>query len=161
MKYLLIILLLAGCYSPKNARKQVAKVDINYPDLLVQYCRDKFPVIERIVKGDSVFVTDTLTDLVFIPSDTVTVNDTVRIIKTLPGKTITVTNTITRVDTVHKENTAALAACAIARDGAIKLANDNAATAAKFKKRSTIYGFILLGLIIAIGVWTYFKIKGK
>lgn len=161
MKYLIIILLLAGCYSPKNARKQVMKVDLNYPDILVQYCRDKFPVVERIVKGDSVFVTDTVTDLIFIEADTVTVNDTVRITKTLPGKTITVTNTITRVDTIEIKTTADLKICETTRDQAVKLLTDKTAEASKHKKGKRNWMLLSLGLFIAIGVWTYFKIRGK
>lgn len=164
MRWLFIILslwLLCGCYNQRKAQQQVAKADASYPSIIAELCAEKFPITEKIVKGDSVFKTDTVSDMIFIPADTVTINDTVRITKTLPGKTITVTNTIIRTDTIYKENTAALAACALARDNAIKLALAEKTRADKWKKRADTRGIILLGLILAFGVWGYFKIKGK
>lgn len=155
------VLILSGCYTERKARQEMSKAHLNYPSILPELCADLFPVTEITIQGDTVFVTDTVFDAIFFPSDTTILNDTVRIVKTLPGKTVTITNTVTRVDTIIQKSTAEIAACSIARDGAIKLANDNAATAAKWKKRATLYGFSALGLILVIGVWTYFKIKGK
>lgn len=155
------VLILSGCYTPKRAAKQVAKASIVYPSVVAEICADLFPITETTIPGDTVFVTDTVFDAIFFPSDTTIINDTVRIVKTLPGKTITVTNTITRVDTIIKVNTAEIAACSIARDNAIQLAAEKTADVAKWKKRANVRGLILLGLLAAVLVWGYFKIKGK
>lgn len=155
------VLILSGCYTERKARQDISKAHLNYPSILPELCADLFPITETTIPGDTIFVTDTVFDAIFFPSDTTIINDTVRIVKTLPGKTITVTNTITRVDTIIKVNTAEIAACSIARDNALQLAAEKTADVAKWKKRANVRGLILLGLLLAAGVWTYFKIKGK
>lgn len=161
-KILIILLLfLSGCYTERKARSDIAKAHLNYPSILPALCADLFPVIETTIPGDTVFVTDTVFDAIFLHSDTTILNDTVRIVKTLPGKTVTVTNTITRVDTIIKVNTAEIAACAIARDNALQLAAEKTADVAKYKKLYRRWLWISLGLLAAALVWGYFKVKSS
>ena len=43
MRYLLIILLLTGCYNAKKAQKHVNKALLEYPDKVATIARDAFP----------------------------------------------------------------------------------------------------------------------
>lgn len=53
------LLLFAGCITEKKAKEYA----YNHKDKLAEWCKDCFPVRERIIKGDSVFTTDTLIQL--------------------------------------------------------------------------------------------------
>lgn len=41
------LLLMAGCYTQKVAKKQIAKAGAVYPSLLAQTCAEKFPVVAK------------------------------------------------------------------------------------------------------------------
>ena len=103
-----------GCYNQRKATNQFSKAVVAYPKIGANYCGDAYPVRDSIIKGDSVFTTDTVTYFEQL-SDTVMIQDfdTVRvyITKTLPAKIIT--NTIHIHDTLVQENTAKIAACQI------------------------------------------------
>lgn len=98
-----IISLLISCSQVKRAIKTL---DDNRQDA-AEYCADRFPVRDSIIKGDTVTTVDTSYEMLFI-TDTVTTKDTVRITITKP---VTVTKTKIITDTVIRENRAAIEAC--------------------------------------------------
>jgi hypothetical protein len=158
--YILIFVLLSvGCYNQRKAQIAVAKADSSYPQVTSKFCAEKFPVIEKIVKGDSVIVTDTLWDEGVVINDTTVIKDTVRIIKTIP-KVITITNTVHVTDTIYSENKAALKACEINRDNAISLAVDKTAESNLWKMKAKKRGWIMWILIAIIAGATAWKLRG-
>lgn len=64
MRYLIIILVLfASCKTTEwQSKKRLMKVELHHPQMLAAYCGEKYPIIEnvKVIKGDSVIVTDTL-----------------------------------------------------------------------------------------------------
>ena len=55
-KYLLIVLLLASCYSEKKATQQINKAAVSYPVVLARKARDLFPCVNG--KGDTLYISD-------------------------------------------------------------------------------------------------------
>lgn len=98
-----MIALLMSC-SP--VKKAIKTFDDNRQDA-AEYCADRFPVRDSIIKGDTVTTVDTSYDMLFI-TDTVRALDTIRITITKP---VTVTKTKIITDTVIRENMAAIEAC--------------------------------------------------
>lgn len=104
MKYILIILLLTGCYTAKRAEKQVNKALLNHPETVAKVARDAFPCITTA--SDTVTVTDTLLDFIDCPEapgpeyrrDTVIIDNirtiTVKVPVKQPVRTVTVTQRI-------------------------------------------------------------------
>lgn len=56
MRYLLLILLVCGCYNEKKAEQAVNKAAISYPVLLAKKARDMFPCVNS--KGDTLYISD-------------------------------------------------------------------------------------------------------
>jgi hypothetical protein len=100
MKYLLIILLFASCNPLKKAQQTF---DANKP-AAAEYCADRFPVKDSLIKGDTLVTTDTV---YFKEYENVVTVDTFR---TMPitntryiTKTIRITDTIIRRDNAREQ----------------------------------------------------------
>lgn len=102
MRFIFIILFFVSCNPVKRA---IRTFDENKPEA-AEYCADRFPVKDSLIKGDTVTTIDTAYEMLFI-TDTVTTKDTVRITITKP---VTVTKTRVITDTVVRENTARVTA---------------------------------------------------
>ena len=102
MRYLLILLLLSGCYNAKKAQKQVNKALLEYPDKVAEIARNEFPCITTA--SDTVTVTDTLLDFIDCPEtpgpeftrDTVIVSGVKTVYVKVPGKVQVKTVTVTQ-----------------------------------------------------------------
>lgn len=149
MRYLILLLLLCGCYSEKKARQQFDKAATSFPKIPAEFCADEFPVKDSTVR-DTLLTTDT----VYLEqiADTVMFQDfdTVRITitKTLPAKIIT--NTIHIRDTIFQTNTAALELCNIDKSLLINLTTEQAADIKKYKGQARKRGWMSIGLIALI-----------
>lgn len=154
MKYLLILttFFLAGCLTPKKAMQ---KLDSSGKGS--EYCATRFPVKTEYIKGDSVVSFDTIYQYVdgepiFDTIYNVT-RDTVFVTKQVPV-TKYITKTVLRIDTVVKENTAALdvankrISALEAENGLIRQAKDmlQARLDKAKKQRNTAYWLILLAI---------------
>ena len=102
MKYLLIILLFASCNPLKKAQQTF---DANKP-AAAEYCADRFPVKDSLIKGDTLVTTDTLYVREYDHRVTV---DTV-LLPTMPitntryiTKTIRITDTVIRRDNAREQ----------------------------------------------------------
>lgn len=159
MKYLIIILLLASCYSQKKATEQFNKAALNYPEIPATFCANEFPVKDSVIK-DTVITTDTVLIQSGITEDTiiVKVKDTLRvtIIRELPGKVIT--NTIHIRDTIIRENTAALKSCEIDKSKAIGLLVKKTDEAEKYKGQAKKRGLFMWGLLALIAAYIGLRI---
>lgn len=162
MKYLLLLILLCGCYTERKAKEQFSKAAIAYPKIPAEFCANEFPVKDSIIT-DTLLTTDTL--YVEGLSDTIMIQDfdTVRITitKTLPAKIIT--NTVHIRDTIIRENTAALKSCEIDKSKTIDLLVKKTAEADKYKGQAKKRGWIMWGLIALliayVGLRIYLKAK--
>ena len=102
MRYLIILLLLTGCYNAKKAQKHVNKALLEYPDKVATIARDAFPCITTA--SDTVTVTDTLLDFIDCPEapgpeyvrDTVVISGVKTVTVKVPGKTQVKTVTVTQ-----------------------------------------------------------------
>lgn len=104
MKPLYFLIMISALYACNPAKKATDYMRA-HPEVNAPVCADQFPVKDSLIKGDTVYRTDTL-ETFEVLYDTVLAEpngavDTVRITKT---KIITNTRTIT--DTVIRENTA-------------------------------------------------------
>lgn len=102
MKYLLIILLLAGCITSKKVKRYLNE----HPDTSAEYCAETYPVKDSLIKGDSVVTYDTLWGIEVMHDTTEVANEVkvpIQVIKFVPQ---IVTKTIKITDTIIKENTA-------------------------------------------------------
>lgn len=161
MKYLLLILILTGCYSEKKARQQFDKAATSFPKIPAEYCADEFPIREETIR-DTLRTTDTLySDMVIYDTIMVQDFDTIRmyITKTLPGKVVT--NTIRITDTIIRENTADLKLCVIDKSTLTDLLSKKTAEADKYKGRAKTRGLISLGLLLFILIVTALNIYLK
>ena len=156
-----------GCYNQRKATNQFSKAVVAYPKIGADYCGDAYPVPDSIIKGDSVFTTDTVTYFEQL-SDTVMIQDfdTVRvyITKTLPAKIIT--NTIHTIDTIIKEGGGTLAkltSCQIDNSRMTGLLVTVTADRDKFKAQAKKWGWMFWGLVFlvvgAIGMKLYTKVR--
>ena len=102
MKYLLILLIFTGCYSPKKAVDVLSRPK-NEP-VLSELCSVRYPVRDSIIKGDSVIRFDTLWETY---TDTLISEPQVIIETKIVPKTVT--KWVTRTDTIVRENTARVA----------------------------------------------------
>jgi len=157
MKYLLILttFFLAGCLTPKKAMQ---KLDSSGKGS--EYCATRFPVKTEYIKGDSVVSFDTIYQYVDAEPifDTIynVTKDTVLVTKVLPV-TKTIVKTVKVVDTIIKENTAALdvankrISALEAENGLIQQVNDmlKARLDKAKKQRNTAYWLIIL-LFVAL-----------
>lgn len=103
MRYLLALLLLAGCYTEKKAVKQADKAMKEYPKAINDKFRKEFPcVTSRVDTVVESFVSyrDTIIEIPITKSDTITMHDTsyfnniiLRKIR-LPREVVTITKSI-------------------------------------------------------------------
>ena len=156
MKYLILLILLSGCYNQRKATVQHGKAVATFPAIGADYCARAYPAKDSLIKGDSVIVFDTLYvgEVLF---DTVTVNDTVRITKHLPGKVIT--QRIRVVDTFRVVDKASLDLCSIERGSAITQLEKKTGEYDKMKTGRNKWRMIAIGLMIVLGLWVAFKLK--
>lgn len=161
IKYLLIITLLASCYTERKAKGQFGKAVTAYPGLGAVFCALTYPCEINPVVSDTVTVTDTIYsggDTVF---DTILVNDTLWVTKTvqLPGRVIT--KTVMIHDTVKVKDQAALKVCELARDEATRLQGKERAERLKYQGRARNYLYGLIGAGALIGLWLFFFIRKR
>lgn len=165
MKYLLLILILAGCYSERKAKEQFSKAAIAYPKLPADYCAITYPVKDSVIT-DTLTTTDTLY-VDPLPADTVMIQDfdTIRIYitKTQPAKIIT--NTIRIRDTIYQTNTAALKSCELDNSRLIAVTTKQAGDIDKWQgtaKKRFWWILILAGAIVTYtGIKIYSAFKPK
>ena len=127
MRYLLIALLLCGCYTQKKATEQVNRANDKFPGVVAKLARDKYPCSE-VLRPDTAVVWKDTTIFVDCPDTSsnpfqVVRYDTVNKVVTLPGRTIKVPVTIP-AKTVYIdrwfEDSAKLKLAAIERDKLVK-----------------------------------------
>ena len=127
MRYLLIALLLCGCYTQKKATEQVNRANDKFPGVVAKLARDKYPCSEVLKPDTAVIWKDTV---VYVDCPDTSSNpfqvvryDTVNKVVTLPGRTIKVPVTIP-AKTVYIdrwfEDSAKLKLAAIERDKLVK-----------------------------------------
>jgi len=154
MKYLILLILLSGCYSRKVATKQHGRAVSTYPDLAADYCARIYPAKDSLIKGDSIVVTDTIYTGGLTSFDTTIIMDTKYITKTiqLPGTKII--ERIFKTDTVVRVDKAALDLCSIERGKALTIATDKTKEADKWRKIAKKRFWIILGMGagIALGI---------
>lgn len=162
MRYLILSLIFCGCYSRPIATKQHGRAAATYPDIAADYCARTYPVTNETIKGDSVFITDTMwgegttrIDTVYVAGKPFEVTKTI----ILPGKTVT--NTIYRTDTVVKENTAALELSRGNERKAVAGWNAETNERKKYQGRARKYLFGLIGAGALVGLWLFFKFRKK
>ena len=158
---LILIILLAGCYTRQKAQKQHGRVAATYPEIPADYCARMYPAKDSLIKGDSIFVSDTIFTGGNVSFDTTIIMDTKYITKTiqLPGTKII--ERIYKTDTIVKVNTAALDLCSIERRDAIFLAKDKTAEADKWRKIAKKRFWMLLGagFVITLGLFGFLRKK--
>ena len=99
MKYLIIVLLLTSCVTPKKAVDVLSRPK-NEP-VAAAFCSLKYPVRDSIIKGDSVVRFDTLWETY---TDTLISEPQVVVETRIVPKTVT--KTVVVRDTIIRENTA-------------------------------------------------------
>ena len=173
MRYLLIALLLCGCYTQKKATEQVNKANDKFPEVVAKLARDKYPCTDLLKPDTAVIWKDTIVyvdcpDTASNPFQVVRY-DTVNKVVTLPGRTIKVPVTIP-AKTVYIdrwfEDSAKLKLAAIERDKLVKENEKQKKTIRKLTKAVvglSIPLFLIL-LYVVYRVWknfTTFKIQAR
>lgn len=162
IKYLLIIILLASCYTERKAKGQFGKAVTAYPPIGAGFCALTYPcLVSPVSTSDTITVTDTIYTGGDVMFDTITVNNTVTVTKTvqLPGKTIT--KTVLIHDTVKVKDNAELKSCEFARDGAVRLQEAERLERVKYQNRSRKYLYYLIGAGALIALWLFFFIRKR
>lgn len=160
--YLALAMVLTAVFTRCSPVKKAIETFDKHPDAAAEYCADRFPVKDSLIKGDTVTTIDTSYEMLFI-TDTVRTLDTVRITITKP---VTVTKTRIITDTVIRENTARVTAlnnqveaCQVTvndRDARItRLQADYDGMKAK-RNKWRLWLWIAVG---AVGAYTALKIK--
>ena len=164
MKWHVIILciLLSGCYNQRKATSQFGKAVTAYPKIGADYCAITYPPKEKLIKGDSVIVLDTIYtggetffDTVYTSPDTVLITKTV----TLPAKVIN--KTITLHDTLVVENTAALKSCQLDNSKMLSLLHDKTKEADKWRKTAKKRFWIIAGMGAAMALGLFLALRRK
>lgn len=162
MKYLLLLILLSSCYNQRKATLQHGKAVATYPEIGADYCSRTYPPRDSITPGTVVTRTDTLwgagditTDTVYLEGKSVQVTKVI----TLPWKVIR--ETYYRTDTIYRVDNAAVDLCRIREGKAVSALEKEQARADKYQGRARSRLLVIIWLALAIGVWTYFKIRGK
>lgn len=158
MKYLILIILLTGCFTEKKAKQQFSKINITYPEIPISYCADKFGGKDTVIVGDTLIRTDTIYEQTEGRSDTVLRNDTVIITRTLPSTVIT--KTIVRTDTVRTENKAAIALCELNNRKMTDLLVKQTSMTDNWKKKAKTRFYVMWALILVIVGWIASRIYG-
>lgn len=161
MRYLLLLILLSGCYTRQKATNQFSRAAVAYPELPAGYCARTYPPKDSLIKGDSVVTFDTIYTGGETVFDTVRVADTIRIVKTiqLPGTRII--ERVYKTDTIVKINTAALDLCSIERGRALALAEDKTAEAAKWRALAKKRFWIITGMGAAMALGLFLALRRK
>lgn len=157
MKYIVILILLAGCSAPK----QFARLAISHPELPAKYCVDKYERQKDTVykQGAEKLTFDTIYTGGEITTDTVYVAgkpmEVVKII-TLPGQTIYERSL--RVDTVYRDSPGLLARydlCDIERRAAVLSAVQDRTDRDKWRRiaRKRFWIIIGMGAVMALGIF--------
>lgn len=161
IKYLLLALILSGCYNQKKATVQHGRAVATYPEIGADYCARTYPPDTKVIPGDTVITFDTIYTGGDIHFDTVysSSRDTVYITRFVQGP-----HTIERQiihDTIRIVDAAALDAANIDRKRITNLYEGEISERKKYQKRSRNY----LWVLIAIGVLTlgglYFKLRKR
>ena len=167
LKYLLILLLLPGCYTAKKATEQIKKADNKFPEVVAKLARDKYPCTDLLKNDTAVIWRDSV---VFIDCPEIAPNEFERVVI----KTDTVNNVITKtvrvpvrvqlptqVVTKWYEDSAKLKMAAVAAD---KLAAENTGLKSKLESTQgklttrTKYLWWLLALCAGLTVWNFRKL---
>lgn len=160
MKFYLIIvvILLASCYSRKKAQVQHGKAVTVFPEIGADYCARIYPPKDSIIKGDTVLAFDTIYTEGEIIFDTIP-GDTIRIVKTvqLPGVRIIERTTVH--DTIVRINTAEVDLWRIQANKALDIATDKTKEADKWRKiaKSRFWMLVGAGAIIALGIFGFLR----
>ena len=152
MKRILWILMLVSITAypmrKKRAEKQIAKISIQHPDLIAQYCAQSYPPVERTTttieyrQGER----DTIFQAEYVDCDTIYGTD--RIIRV--PYLVKTRDTLFYRDSVFVENKAEISRLKIERD------NYFAETERlKNKAKNLLYGGFLVGalLVFVLAVW--------
>lgn len=157
-----IVFLLNSCNTLRQSQTRLFKVDRDHPELLAEYCAEKYPVTEdstvsiKIIKGDTIKEMDTL----YVDCDKVK-DSIIKIIKVPYVKTISNTDTVERTVTVTKENTAALQAEIGKHKSTTTLLNKTQGKLSTMNKIAIVLGSLLLLAVILIVVIIRFKLFSK
>lgn len=162
MRYLLLALILTGCYTQEKAKRQFSRSVVYDPAIGAEFCALTFPAKDSILPGTTITKTDTLwgsgetrIDTVFMAGKPIEVTKTI----VLPGKVIT--NTILRTDTVYRENTAALELSRMNERAAVMGWNAETADRKKYQGRAKKLLLMLIGAGVLAGLWLFLKLRRK
>jgi hypothetical protein len=156
MRYLILLVFLYGCYTAKDAQKDLNKVQEKHPQELAKVCKDKYPCLPK--KTDT--VEKVYYDLievecpeVYIERDTFISKDTiyVKVLKTLPRKEIIVTKYIKD----SAELQVALNQLAVCKQETEKLKADND------RKKSIISNGLIVSLSLLLALLVYILMKKR
>ena len=148
---------MCSCYSHQKATVRFGKAVSTFPDIGANYCAVTFPSVSELIKGDSVITFDTLyvgPDVVF---DTITVNDTVVVERRIRGITKYITKLVTITDTLKTPDKAAITACQMAKDAALRLLEKLNTESDKWKRIARIRLWIIISLGAVLGAGIYFR----
>jgi len=164
-----LFIVLSGCSAAQKAQRQEKKIQkaaqyLLSVDALDELCEEVYPVRDSIIKGDSVLLFDTLYIEGEIITDTLIEKDTVRIVttKTLPSKTITKTAHV--IDTIVRENTAAVNACNDDKRKLIGLLEKKTIENEDWKDKAKKRFWVIVGLMALIFLiigYNIYRIKNK
>lgn len=152
MRYLLILILI-GCYTPKQASREARKAMRVYPAVVAELCAENFPI--RIVKTDTLIYENIVE--IECPDSTIITNiinsnDTIRIVETRKEKVYV---EVPGVRVVIKEqilDSASLKSCELKAD-AVKTEKDKEIQKQKGKVKFWQGGSIFLFIIATILGW--------
>lgn len=158
MRYLFLLVFLYGCYTSKDAQKDLSKVQEKHPEELAKVCKDKYPCLPK--KTDTVekvyydLIEVECPGTVYIEKrDTIISKDTiyVKITKKVPSKEIIITKYIKD----SAELQVALNQLADCKQQTEKLKWDNE------RKKSIIGKGLLVSLSLLLALLVYILMKKK
>lgn len=158
MRYLFLVFFFWGCYSAKDAQKDLAKVADKHPMELTKVCKDRFPCLPK--KTDTVekvyydFIEVECPETIYIEKrDTFISKDTiyVKITKKVPSKEIIITKYVKD----SAELQVALDQLAVCKQETEKLKWDNE------RKRGIISKGLLVSLSLLLALLVYILMKKR
>ena len=161
MKYLILLVLLSGCYSRPIATKQHGRAVSTYPDLAADYCARVYPAKDSLIKGDSVVIFDTIYTGGNVSFDTTIIMDTKYITKTIQLAGVRVIERIFKTDTVIRVDRAALDLCSIERGKAIHNEEAQRIECDKWRKIAKKRFWIIVGLGAGIALGIFVALRKK
>lgn len=155
MRYLFLVLFLYGCYTAKDAQRDLGKVQEKHPTELAKACKDKYPCLPK--KTDTVekvyydLIEVECPEVYIEKRDTFISKDTiyVKVLKTLPRKEIIVTKYIK--DSADLK--VALDELAVCKQQTNKLKADND------RKKSIISNGLIVSLSLLLALLVYILMK--